>query len=72
MAYEHFIAALRQLGKSDKERAQQLGVNEFTAKRYRNGELPKVLEVLTRQPSLLLALAQDAEALKATRPSNLS
>jgi hypothetical protein len=62
MKLEKFTEALQALGKDDTERAQALGCSVRTIVRLRAADLPEPTERLMQQPSLLRALAADAEA----------
>ncbi len=57
----HFTEALRALGATDAERAQQLGISPRTFVEYKAGRLPVGVRSLWRRPEVLLALAADAE-----------
>lgn len=62
---ENFTNALLALGKTDRERAQALGVSVRSVTRYKVAELLPQAERLMAHPKLLRALADDAERLQA-------
>jgi hypothetical protein len=62
MKLERFREALLELGNNDAERARALGCSVRTIVRLRAADLPEPTERLMQQPSLLRALAADAEA----------
>lgn len=60
--YQSFTQALNALGATDKKRAEALGVSRVTLIEYREGRMPRYIIRLMRQPILLRALADDADA----------
>lgn len=69
MKYPTFLQTLQALDITDVERAKRLEVSTKTIERYRAGDFPEPLLKLMRHPSLLRALAEDAERL--VRSDNL-
>lgn len=61
--YPQFRETLLGLGSSNIKRGEVLDVSSKTIERYLDDDLPEPLLKLMRQPDLLRALADDAEAL---------
>lgn len=59
----NFTQEINAAGSTDNERANNLGISMRTLYRYKSGTLP-ALRWLLQHPSLLRALADDAEILK--------
>lgn len=66
-----FTRELQSLGLTDVERAKVLEVSTKTIERYRAADLPESIVKLLRAPSLLRALAEDAESLLITPDTNV-
>lgn len=63
--HSHFSKTLLELGKTDNERAAALGVSRMTLAQLKAGRIPRSVLILSRQPQLLRALADDIEAQEA-------
>ncbi len=63
-----FSKELLGLGKTDNERAATLGISRMTLAQLKAGRIPRSVLILTRQPQLLRALADDIEAPKDSEP----
>jgi transcriptional regulator with XRE-family HTH domain len=65
MALNNFQQALKELGPTDRERAERLGVTIRTITRYKREEILPNTERLLTIPTMLRALAADAEQAEA-------
>ena len=63
--YPTFHSGIMALGTNDNQRSKALGVPKRTLQKWRAGQIPANLERFLRQPLLLRALADDADALNA-------
>jgi hypothetical protein len=59
--FDHFFATLKTFG-PPAEQARRLGVTTRAIDNWKSGEIPSWLHRLRRNPELLIALLQDAQA----------
>lgn len=61
MRFPQFTQALNNLGRTDAERAEKLGIPVRTLTRYKSGQLPKSILIWQNYPEILYAFLNDTK-----------